>query len=82
MPVVAGRFSVVPALRRLGVAPLPAVIGAGLALERGEGNRQLPVRPALVSAVAAVLGVVGAFGLPTPTGPASFGTPTSSPARR
>lgn len=60
---VASRFSVVPALGRLGVAPLPAVIGAGLALERGEGSRQLPVRPALVSAVAAVLGVVGAFGL-------------------
>ncbi len=60
---VTTRFSVVPALRRLGAAPLPAVIGAGLALERGEGDRQLPVRPALVSAVAAVLGVVGAFGL-------------------
>lgn len=60
---IPGRFSVVPVLRRLGGAPLPAVIGAGLALERGEGSRQLPVRPALVSAVAAVLGVVGAFGL-------------------
>ena len=60
---IAGRLSVVAALRRLGAAPISAVIGAGLALERGEGNRQLPVRPALVSAVAAVLGVVGAFGL-------------------
>ena len=60
---VTTRLSVVPALRRLAVAPLPAVIGAGLALERGEGERQLPVGPALVGAVAAVLGVVGAFGL-------------------
>lgn len=51
-------------VRALGrVAPLPAVIGAGLALERGEGDRALPVRPALASAVGAVLGVVGAFGL-------------------
>ncbi|MFP5319882.1 MAG: ABC transporter permease [Acidimicrobiia bacterium] len=62
-PSVVTRLSVVPALRRLTVAPLPAVIGAGFALERGEGQRQLPVRPALVSAVAAILGVVGAFGL-------------------
>jgi len=51
----------VAALRRM--APLPAVIGAGLALERGHGERALPVRPALVSGIAAVLGVVGAFGL-------------------
>lgn len=49
--------------RFLGRAPLPAMIGAGLALERGHGRRALPVRPALASAVAAVLGVVGAFGL-------------------
>jgi len=54
-------FALAPTLRR--VAPLPAVIGAGLALDRGEGNRALPVRPALVSGIAAVLGVVGAFGL-------------------
>ncbi|HVL04530.1 MAG TPA: ABC transporter permease [Acidimicrobiales bacterium] len=50
-----------PVLAR--VAPLPAVIGAGLALRRGEGERALPVRPAIASGVAAVLGVVGAFGL-------------------
>ena len=60
---VATRRSPVAALRRLGATPLPAVIGAGLALERGEGERALPVRPALAGAVAAVLGVVGAFGL-------------------
>ena len=45
------------------VAPLPAVIGAGLALRRGDGERALPVRPAIASGMAAVLGVVGAFGL-------------------
>ena len=61
--VVASGRSPVAALRRLGATPLPAVIGAGLALERGEGERALPVRPALASTVAAVLGVVGAFGL-------------------
>ena len=61
--VVASGRSPVAALRRLGAAPLPAVIGAGLALERGEGERALPVRPALAGAVAAVLGAVGAFGL-------------------
>lgn len=54
-------FSLMRPLRR--VAALPAVIGAGLALERGEGNRALPVRPALASGITAVLGVVGAFGL-------------------
>ncbi|MEA2826895.1 MAG: putative transport system permease protein [Actinomycetota bacterium] len=60
---IGNRLSLVPALRRVAVAPLPAVIGAALALERGDGDRALPVRPALVGAVAAVLGVVGAFGL-------------------
>lgn len=54
-------FSLTRALRRL--PALPAVIGAGLALERGEGSRALPVRPALASGITAVLGVVGAFGL-------------------
>jgi ABC-type lipoprotein release transport system permease subunit len=45
------------------VAPLPVSIGAGLALERGRGERALPVRPAIAGAVAAVVGVVGALGL-------------------
>jgi ABC-type lipoprotein release transport system permease subunit len=57
------RFSLVPTIRRMAGAPLPAVIGASLALERGDGERSLPVRPALAGAVAAVVGVVGAFGL-------------------
>jgi FtsX-like permease family len=43
--------------------PLPVAIGAGLALERGSGDRSLPVRPAIVGATAGILGIVGAFGL-------------------
>ncbi|HEX8771398.1 MAG TPA: FtsX-like permease family protein, partial [Acidimicrobiales bacterium] len=54
-------ISIMGPLRRVG--PPPAVIGAGLALERERGRRALPVRPALAGATAAVLGVVGAFGL-------------------
>ena len=51
-------------VRRIrGVAPLPVAIGAGLALERGRGERSLPVWPAIAGAVAAVVGVVGALGL-------------------
>jgi ABC-type lipoprotein release transport system permease subunit len=45
------------------IAPLPVAIGAGLALERGRGERSLPVWPAIAGAVAAVVGVVGALGL-------------------
>jgi hypothetical protein len=44
-------------------APLPVAIGMRLALEKGRGDRALPVRPALAGAVAGVLGVVGALGL-------------------
>jgi FtsX-like permease family len=44
-------------------SPLPVAIGAGLALERGSGDRSLPVRPAIAGATAGILGIVGAFGL-------------------
>ncbi len=44
-------------------APLPLAVGVGLALERGRGDRAVPVRPALAGAIAGVLGVVGASGL-------------------
>ena len=44
-------------------APIPAGIGAALAVERGRGLRALPVRPALVGATAGVVGIIGAFGL-------------------
>ena len=45
------------------MAPVPVGIGAGLALERGRGDRSLPTRPAIIGALAAVAGVVGCFGL-------------------
>jgi len=44
-------------------SPLPVAIGAGLALERGSGDRSLPVRPAIAGATAGIVGIVGAFGL-------------------
>jgi hypothetical protein len=57
------------AQRRSGVAvaaagagfPVPMVIGARFALEPGRGRSAVPVRPALVGAVAGVLGVLAAF---------------------
>jgi hypothetical protein len=55
----AGRSAVVSWLGR--VAPVPAAIGARMALERGPGARSMPVRPALIGAVVGVLGVVGAL---------------------
>jgi hypothetical protein len=55
--------------RRSGVAtaaasvglPVPVVVGTRFALEAGRGRTSIPVRPALVGAVAGVLGVVGAL---------------------
>ena len=44
-------------------APLPIALGAGLALERGRGDRALPVRPAMTGVIAAVIGIVAALGL-------------------
>ena len=38
-------------------------IGAGMALERGRGERALPVRVAILGGVVAVVGVVGSLGL-------------------
>jgi hypothetical protein len=40
---------------------IPVVIGARFALEPGRGRNAVPVRPALVGAVAGVLGVLAAF---------------------
>lgn len=42
-------------------APVPMVLGARLALERGGGRSTVPVRPALVGAVVGVAGIVGAL---------------------
>jgi ABC-type lipoprotein release transport system permease subunit len=46
-------------------ATLPLALGAGLALEpnRGDGERALPVRPAISGAVVATIGIVAALGL-------------------
>jgi hypothetical protein len=57
------------AARRSGVAaaaagaglPVPVVVGTRFALERGGGRSALPVRPALMGAVAGVLGLLAAF---------------------
>jgi hypothetical protein len=46
--------------RRLGLG-VSSVIGVRFALEPGRGQARVPVRPALIGAVAGVLGVVGAF---------------------
>ena len=45
------------------VASPPIGIGAGLALERGRGDRSLPVRLAIIGGVVAVVGVIGSLGL-------------------
>ena len=63
------RSMTVSALARLG-APVVAVTGANLALERGRGHRSLPTRPAVLASVAGVAGVVGAFTLATGIGDA------------
>ena len=41
--------------------PVPVVVGARFALEPGRGRAAVPVRPALLGAVAGVLGVLAAF---------------------
>jgi FtsX-like permease family len=43
--------------------PLPAALGAGLALQGGQGERAVPVRPAIAGSVAGILGIVGVLGL-------------------
>jgi hypothetical protein len=61
------RSRVVPAGSRLAAraaaadTPVPLALGVRLALERGVGRTAVPVRPALVGAVAGVLGVVAAL---------------------
>jgi hypothetical protein len=56
------RTRLVGAMTRSG-APVPAAVGASLALEQTGGKGSVPVRPALAAATAAVLGVVGAVTL-------------------
>ncbi|TKK75832.1 ABC transporter permease, partial [Herbidospora galbida] len=58
--VNSGRSKIVATAARLGL-PVPVLVGARFALERGRGTDSLPVRPALLSAVVGVLGVLAAF---------------------
>ncbi len=57
-PVSPRRSAVALAAARAGL-PVPVVIGSRFALEAGRGRTAVPVRPALVGAVAGVLGVIG-----------------------
>jgi len=56
----ARRSAVALAAARLGL-PVPMVVGARFALEPGRGRSAVAVRPALLGAVAGVLGVLAAF---------------------
>jgi hypothetical protein len=55
------RRSVVAGAAARAGAPVPVLIGTRFALEPGRGRSALPVRPALMGAIAGVLGVVAAF---------------------
>jgi len=57
----AQRRSVVAAAAAAANFPVPLVVGARFALEPGRGRSTVPVRSALVGAVAGVLGVLAAF---------------------
>jgi len=54
------RSAVVTAAAGAGL-PVPALVGTRFALEPGRGRAAVPVRPALLGAVAGVLGVLAAF---------------------
>jgi hypothetical protein len=56
-----GRRSAVASVAARAGLPVPVVVGTRFALEPGRGRTAVPVRPALVGAVAGVLGVVGVF---------------------
>ncbi|HEU5387520.1 MAG TPA: ABC transporter permease [Streptosporangiaceae bacterium] len=58
---VAPRRSVVAAAAAAAGFGVPVVVGARFALEPGRGRAAVPVRPALLGAVAGVLGVLAAF---------------------
>jgi hypothetical protein len=60
LPGSGRRSAVATSAARAGL-PVPVVVGTRFALEAGRGRTSIPVRPALVGAVAGVLGVVGAF---------------------
>jgi hypothetical protein len=54
------RSTVALAVARAGF-PVPVVVGTRFALESGRGRTAVPVRPALIGAVAGVLGILAAF---------------------
>jgi len=54
------RSGIARAAARAGL-PVPVVIGTRFALESGRGRAAVPVRPALIGAVAGVLGILAAF---------------------
>ena len=56
--------------------PVPAVVGASFALEAGRGRSAVPVRPAIIGAVAGVLGVLAAL-----TFSAGISNAVANPAR-
>ena len=56
-----GRRSAVASVAARFGLPVPMVVGTRFALEPGQGRTAVPVRPALVGAVAGVFGVVGVF---------------------
>ena len=58
---IAPRRSVVAAAASAAGFGVPVVVGARFALEPGRGRAAVPVRPALLGAVAGVLGVLAAF---------------------
>jgi len=59
-PVSRRRSAVATLAARAGLS-VPVVVGTRFALESGRGRTAVPVRPALLGAVAGVLGVLGAF---------------------
>ena len=59
-PVAVHASRVARAVARAG-APVPAIVGVRMAMERGRGRTAVPVRPALFGAVFGVLGVVAAL---------------------
>src|SRR5919199_335578 len=59
-PAASRRPSAASAVAAAGL-PVPVVIGSRFALDRGRGTSSVPVRPALLGAVAGVLGLVAAF---------------------
>jgi FtsX-like permease family len=59
-PAISRRPSAASSVAAAGL-PVPVVIGSRFALDRGRGTSSVPVRPALLGAVAGVLGLVAAF---------------------